>query len=115
AISTPEATALDLVGYANRIGGPNRVATILVELADHLDGDELREVGPQIAPDAWLQRLGYLLEATGAEEVSRPLADYVRDHVDEVTPLRPEENGKSGRPRDTRWQVAVNHEVEPDL
>lgn len=33
-ISTPEATALDLVGYPHRAGGLNQVATVLAELAD---------------------------------------------------------------------------------
>ena len=40
-VSTPEATAVDLVGYYNHAGGLDQVATILGELAENLDPDKL--------------------------------------------------------------------------
>lgn len=33
-VSSPEATALDLVGYASRAGGLDPVATVLAELSE---------------------------------------------------------------------------------
>jgi len=36
-VSTPEATAIDLVGYAAHAGGLNQVATVLSELAERMD------------------------------------------------------------------------------
>ena len=114
-ITTPEATACDLVGFEGQIGGLDRVATVLVELGDDIDAARLCEIGPQIAPDAWLQRLGYLLDTLGFEEKTGPLADFVAKHVSEVTPLRPERSGRTGKPRDRKWLVAINHRVDPDI
>lgn len=114
-ISTREATAVDLVGFAGQIGGLDRVATVLVELAEEIDADRLAEVGPDIAPDAWLQRLGYLLDTLGFEERTGPLAEFVDKNVQEVTPLRSERGGRTGKPRDEKWRVAINHQLDPDI
>lgn len=115
AVSGPEVTAIDLVGYAAQIGGIDRVATILAELGDEIAGDVLREVGPRIAHDAWLQRLGYLLDRTGHEQKSRGLAEFVSEAIAEVTVLVPGKGSRSGQPRDGKWKVAVNLEVETDV
>ena len=40
-VSTPEATAVDLVGYERPAGGLDNVATVLSELAEHLDPERL--------------------------------------------------------------------------
>lgn len=114
-ISTPEATAIDLVGYAGQFGGLDRVATVLVELGEKLDGDSLREFGPHVAPDAWLQRLGYLLDEVGWSSTSDGLVEYVEKNVEEVTLLHPSPKGRSGVPRNQKWKVAVNYEVSSDL
>jgi hypothetical protein len=50
-VSTPEATALDLVGYPEHSAGLDNVATVLSELADSLDPDRLAEA-VQVAPPA---------------------------------------------------------------
>jgi len=64
-VSTPEATALDLVGYAHRAGGLSQVATVLSELAERIDPEKLAAAA-RTAPVAWAQRLGYLLEHLGS-------------------------------------------------
>lgn len=79
-VSTPEATALDLVGYQHQAGGLNQVATVLVELAEKLDPAKLAAVA---APVPWAQRLGYLLEQVGVPEKAAPLKQYVRAHARE--------------------------------
>ena len=58
-VSSPEATAVDLVGYERRAGGLDHVATVLSELAEHLDPERLLAAA-QTAPVPWAQRLGYL-------------------------------------------------------
>lgn len=113
--STPEATAVDLVGYVHAVGGLNRVATVLTELAEKLDGETLAAIGPEIAPITWLQRLGYLLDFTGADDVSSELADHVDNEDPRVTPLSPAQDRGTGAPRNDKWRVAVNQEVQPDL
>jgi hypothetical protein len=79
-VSTPEATALDLVGYAGHAGGLNQVATVLSELAERIDPGKLASVA-RTAPVPWAQRLGYLLEHLGFVAKVPALKEYVRAHA----------------------------------
>lgn len=112
-ISTPEATALDLVGYPHRAGGLNQVATVLGELAERLDAAKLVAVA-DTAPPAWSQRLGYLLERVGAADNAAPLKAWVQEHARKSVVLLPGTRSASGN-RDRGWKIAVNATVEPDL
>jgi predicted transcriptional regulator of viral defense system len=76
-VSTPEATALDLVGYQHQAGGLNQVAALLAELAEKLDPAKLTAAA-ETAPLPWAQRLGFLLEQVDAAAQAAPLKDYVR-------------------------------------
>jgi hypothetical protein len=40
-VSTPEATAIDLVGYQHHAGGLDQVATILSELVENINPEKL--------------------------------------------------------------------------
>jgi predicted transcriptional regulator of viral defense system len=76
-VSTPEATAVDLVGYPAHIGGLDQAATILSELAEKLDSEKLA-IAAQNAPMPWAQRLGYLLERFGESDRAGALKSYVQ-------------------------------------
>jgi len=112
-VSTPEATALDLVRYPEHCGGLSNVATILHELGERLDGSELARVAEADGEVAYAQRLGYLLDLVGRQEVARALAAWVVARAPRVTPLSPGQR-MAGARRDARWRVAVNEEVERD-
>ena len=112
-VSTPEATALDLVGYPEHSAGLANVATVLSELAESLDPDQLADAARH-SPLPWSQRLGYLLEHLGFKEASDSLATFVADNAPHVTPLAPAAPMR-GTPRDSRWKVAVNTAVEAEL
>ncbi len=112
-VSTPEATAFDLVGYQHHAGGLNQVATVLAELAEKIDPAALAKVAPT-APISWAQRLGYLLERIDAGEKTAPLKSYVQKHTHESTLLLPRARQKKTR-RDSEWKLYVNADVEPDL
>ena len=113
-VSTAEATAFDVVGYPAHVGGLDGAATVLAELADQLDAGRLLDVAPT-APLAWVQRLGYLLDAVGAAEKADLLAEYVLTNVRDAVALAP--GAKRGRRvrRDERWKLDVNVAVEPDV
>jgi len=113
AVSSLEATAFDLVGYSARAGGLGNVATVLAELADSLDPERLVELVP-LSPIPWAQRLGFLLSLVGARDRSERLAHYVEHSAREFVPLEPG-RGVSDAPRDARWKLMLNVEVEPDL
>jgi predicted transcriptional regulator of viral defense system len=123
-VSTPEATALDLVGYQHQTGGLSHVATVLSELAEKIDPAKLA-VTAAAAPVPWAQRLGYLFERVGAAETATPLKQYVRARARESAPLlaqprRPKaassRRAQRGKvTRDEGWKLYVNTEIQPDL
>ncbi len=113
AVSSPEATAVDLVGHPGHSGGLDHVATVLAELAESLDPAELARVAAHTSPTPWAQRLGYLLDHLGARELTGPLARHVAGAATHATPLDPRLLMR-GVSRDRRWRVAVNVAVEPE-
>lgn len=112
-IATPEATALDLIGYVGHCAGLDNVATVLAELAEKIDAERLRELA-ELSPIAWVQRLGYLIELVGAREKAERIAGYIAEKRPVRTPLAPAIGIKGAR-MDSRWRVFVNTQVEPDL
>ena len=111
-VASPEATALELVGYADQSGGLDNVASVLAELVEAIDADRLvSECGR--SPVAWVQRLGHLLDLTEHRDLADQLAPLVACAKD-VAPLV-RAKSRSGAPRDERWKLAVNATVEPDL
>lgn len=110
-VSTPEATALDLVRYPEHCGGLSNIATILQELSERLDGGELVRVTEADGEVAYAQRLGYLLDRVRRQEVARALAEWVDVRAPRLTPLSPGV-AITAAPRDARWRVAVNEEFE---
>lgn len=112
-ISTPEATAIDLVGYPHHAGGLDNVATVLSELAESLDADALVDAA-RTAPISWAQRLGFLLARVGAADRTLPLQEYVRRNARDATLLLPAVSSALAS-RDPVWKLDVNVEVEPEL
>jgi len=106
-ISTPEATVFDLVQYATRIGGIERAAETIAPLLPKLRVRELKRVlnienAPTIA-----QRLGFVLEAMGAERMADAVYDWLPDKLITV-PLSPLKNERRRFPIVERWQVLNN-------
>lgn len=111
-VSTAEATAVDLVGHPQCAGGVDRVAGLLMELAEELDAALLVDAARNTSV-LWAQRLGYLLEHVGATDKTGPLKDYVRATARNYTRLVPSVHADTTmRSRD--WRVWVNASVEPD-
>jgi len=113
AVSTPEATALDLVGYQHRAGGLNQVATVLAELAERINPERLAKAAAGV-PLPWSQRLGYLLEHAGAGEQTGALRTYVHAHARTSTALLPG-SPHQGAPRHDDWKLYINAAVETQL
>jgi predicted transcriptional regulator of viral defense system len=115
-ISNPVLTATDLIQYAKRVGGINRVATVLAELAESIQADAFDETLLEHVPVTALQRLGYLLEQVLGNQ---PLADALYSALHKIhaplfrIPLKASAPVK-GFIADERWKVIVNTEVEID-
>lgn len=112
-VSTPEATAIDLVGYQHHAGGLDQVATILSELVEKIDPDKLAAAAA-IAPIPWAQRLGYLLEHIAAGQIASALKVYVREHAKLAAVLLPSAPRVESR-RDDDWNLYVNADVEAEI
>jgi len=112
-VSTPAATAFDLVGYAHHAAGLDHVATVLSELAEKLNGEELRQVA-DLSPIAWAQRLGYLLDVTGAHDKTEVLAEYIARKKPVTVPLVRAQSFR-GISCLKRWRIWVNAKVEAEV
>lgn len=112
AVSTPEATAFDLIGYEAQIGGLDAVATVLMDLAEKLDPKKLADHASTV-PLPWSQRLGYLLEHLDEAPKARLLKDYVRSQARDTTVLQPSEHVDDA-PRSSDWKLLLNVEVEAE-
>lgn len=113
-IATAEATALELVGYPDKAGGLHNVATVLIELAAETMDPALLAGDAARAPVAWVQRLGFLLSQIGADQLAAKLDSILEKRPVFWVALAPWQS-KTGTPRDSRWRVAINAQVEPDL
>ncbi len=112
-VSTPEATAVDLVGFVRQAGGLDQVATILSELGEKIDPQQLVSAA-KIAPIPWLQRLGYLLEEVGHKDLTGMLQVHVSQEARDYAPLQPSNSNKSA-PRSERWKLIINADVEAEI
>jgi len=112
-VASAEATAFELVGYADRCGGLDNVASVLAELSEALDPPKLVATAA-LCPISWVQRLGYLLDIGGHHALADVLVPHVKEHAHVVAPLVRAEP-KVGAERLGRWRLALNASAEPDL
>ena len=106
-ISTPEATAFDLVRYAVRIGGINRAAETIAPLLPKLRIRELRRLlNIENAPTN-AQRLGFVFQAIGAKRLADAVYNWLPDRLTAI-PLSPTRSEYRSYPIVERWQVFNN-------
>lgn len=115
-VSSPALTAADLVQYNRRIGGLDRAATVLAELADAIMEDAFPPLLLHSVPIAVWQRLGYLLEKVveqpslgGALYKACEQANIVFHRV-ALSPA----HSIAGYTMNARWRVLPNVQVEAD-
>lgn len=111
-VSSPEATALEIVGYAEHCGGLDNVASVLSELVEAIDPQQV-VAAAALCPIAWSQRLGYLLDIGGHTKLADVLNAHVQQHAHVVAPLV-RAVPFAGAERIARWKLAANVSVEPE-
>jgi len=112
-VSTPEATALDLVRYVGHAGQLGNVASVLSELSERIDPVRLVEAARADVELSIVQRLGFLLNRFASEAVVAPLAEWLAKKRLRPVLLRPAQKAKVAD-KDSRWQVLVNEHIEID-
>lgn len=117
-VSTPILTAYDLVCYAKRVGEINRIGTVINELAEnirftHVDKEFMKSFTPAIT-----QRLGYLFEELGFEDLANILF-----RKSEIAGLKfrkiPLVNVDQSRdlskyPINKKWKIIINEQIDID-
>lgn len=115
-ISSPELTSLDLVNYYNEVGGFNRVATIIEELKEVIQADQLIETAKRYDEISVVQRLGYVLEYILEEHsLSEALYNYLESISYYPTLLRPQKRKSENMITGNRWKIVPNVEIEADI
>ena len=115
-VSGPELTAADLVYYDNRIGGINRVATVLNELTEVMKPEQITNDFIDSMTITTIQRLGYLLDVVlGQKLLANKLYGILQESGKKFfrQPLKPD-LGKTGFPTDDRWKIIINTNIEID-
>lgn len=115
-ISSPELTALDLVNYYNKVGGFNRVATVIEELKEVIQVDKLIEAAKRYEEITVIQRLGYLFEYVLEEkELSSTLYRYLENIRYYPILMRPQKAKPENMTTGNKWKVVSNIEIEADI
>lgn len=115
-ISSPAFTATDLIQYEKRVGGINRVATVLSELVESIQPEAFDNNLLQYVPVTALQRLGYLLDKVLDNQLlASALYDALLKNESPLfrIPLKASLPAK-GFESDERWKVVINTNIELD-
>jgi predicted transcriptional regulator of viral defense system len=115
-VSNPELTAADIVYYDNRIGGINRAASVLNELSEVMKPERITEELINTFTIPTIQRLGYLLDVVLEQKT---LADKLYAESRKLKKeffRQPLKAGleKTGFPKDDRWKIIINTDIEID-
>jgi hypothetical protein len=106
-ISTPEATTLDHVRYAARIGGLGRALETIVPLLPRLRVSELKRALDAENEPATAQRLGYLIELKGHSKLAEVIHGWLPSRTPWVSLVKskPSSSDASEVPR---WRILIN-------
>ncbi len=116
-VSSPGLTALDLIRYPQASGGPNHAASVLNELAPEIDPEQLQALAPAFERSV-VQRLGYVLDQLGYDELTAVLRNHVESGNRQWVELEPGNGctivtGEAPH-RDQRWNVVIRRPLEID-
>lgn len=104
-VSTPEATAFDLVQYAMRIGGIGRAAETIAPLLPLIRPAELRRVLKIEDEPTTAQRLGFVLVKLRANDLANVVEKWLPANLT-VVPLVP--GARRDAPEVKRWKILNN-------
>ena len=113
-VSTPEATALDLVKYVERAGYLDNVVNTLIELSSKIRARHLATVA-KLFESTVIQRLGYLLDTyTEDKSLTRLMWEVLNKREPQPTPLSIDSQSNI-KEMNKKWLIWINEVVEPDI
>jgi len=114
-ISSPELTALDLVFYQDRVGGLNRISTVLQELSEQIKPNALRDCSKSYNIISVVQRLGFLMEnVLEQSDLVKPLKKFLYDTKSFPLLLSTKVPQNKDLQMENDWNIIANISVEPD-
>jgi predicted transcriptional regulator of viral defense system len=117
-VSTPELTAFDLVVYEKNTGGINRVATILNELAETLNFENITTDFLKSFNVSIIQRLGYLMDTLGYENLATSLFEKAKKAGIKFRKYSlialADKIYLSDYQINNKWKLIINEEIEID-
>lgn len=107
-------TAADLIQFERRIGGLDRVAGMLREMAEELNDRPINWQGCSDISMSLLQRLGYILdEVLEQGQLAAGLLEIIQSDSRKMFPVRLKSHGSKGNADvNQKWKVLVNHIFE---
>ncbi len=113
-ISCKELTFMDLVYFANNMGGYNRIITLLQELSEDVSIRKMKHVLKNKFPVAAIQRAGYLAEEVLVQD---KLAEVFENQLKYLNPklVALKSHGEPTGRISKKWEVIVNITIESDL
>ncbi len=113
--SSPALTIVDLIHHQTKLGGINRMLSVIEELSEELNKSDLVELLNWYPNKSTLQRFGFLLEELGINEEFQELI-FINLNTKKIFPvlLSPKLNVKPGAVNN-RWKVVVNLKLESDI
>jgi predicted transcriptional regulator of viral defense system len=109
-VSTPALTAFDLINYNKKLGGLNRIIPILEDLVENIKTTELSRIAKnQKTPD--IQRLGYILEELGNENLSTTLYKRIGKKTLREIPISLAHKNRKGD-ISPKWNVILNTKLD---
>lgn len=112
-VSTPEATALDLIRYYDDVGFYGNVVTVLSELSEQMTATGLVAAAKCGVEIAVVQRLGYFLELLDKSKLANALHKWLTTKSPRITSLRSDLDSGDA-PLNRRWLLYINEQVETD-
>lgn len=112
-VSSAELTAADLISNVQDIGGLNRAAAVLNELAEVMDFSNTNKSFFEYFPPSIFQRLGYILDVLNLSDIGDQLMSKLKEYniATRKTLL------KTGKPKadcleNRRWKIVINEIIE---
>ncbi|RNL95186.1 hypothetical protein ED312_00880 [Sinomicrobium pectinilyticum] len=114
-ISSPGLTAVDLLHHQTKIGGLNRMVSVIEELIEEISLSDIKDLLSWYPHKSVLQRLGFLLDELSPNSESAELIyEHLKHQKFYPVLLTPKPKQKAGAVNN-RWRVDVNIKIESDL
>jgi predicted transcriptional regulator of viral defense system len=115
-ISSPELTAADLVFYNTRVGGINRVCTVINELSESIKPENISRELIETISIPTIQRLGFIFDRiVNQRELADKLLKISKDLNKSFYKQPLKAGGKrSGFETDEKWGIIINTTIEID-